>query len=393
MRAYKSKFIEGVRDMVNLSECSCSATYNSPEMAKWTGDFLSELKNSESIINEAFDEIISIYEDFIGKSQKVAIENFWSYLTQQDLLNDKEGAFTSSRLYFRARKKSTSFETTDVRAHFHIPFSQRERVANQRFSVSGQPMLYFGSSTFGVEKELENSCDNLSMAAFLPSANIYSNAKIFNLRNRINIIVENSLPGIFGARSKISYDDPTIGFGRDTISKDIHKSVLMFLCTFPREFTNSFVAEYVLPQILTTALLEHKYIGLIFPSTKDYSSIQGHHRFSSFNMNLGIYVPYDPENDINESLLSSFSAFTLDGSESLNRTPQEVLDRSREVISKLNERCLGTNSIMPIILVQNEIDYIKSAQINNLNYFQTTAGKIELELYMKMFDYLEASAC
>jgi hypothetical protein len=88
----------------------------------------------------------------------------------------------------------------------------------------------------------------------------------------------------------------------------------MNICTFPVELKGSFISEYAIPQMLTTALIDNCYDGIMFPSTKDYLDVDGHHRFSNHNMNLGLFVPYDPINDINETFLKTFSIFTFDQS-------------------------------------------------------------------------------
>ena len=38
---------------------------------------------------------------------------------------------------------------------FHIPFNKRYLIGNQRYSLTGQPMLYIGSSVIDVAKEID----------------------------------------------------------------------------------------------------------------------------------------------------------------------------------------------------------------------------------------------
>lgn len=49
----------------------------------------------------------------------------------------------------------------------------RYLVSNQRFSITGQPMLYFGNSLYITTKELENTIENLGNQ-LLPNSRFYN---------------------------------------------------------------------------------------------------------------------------------------------------------------------------------------------------------------------------
>lgn len=385
---YKKEFIKGVRQMNSLSNCSCFSEYYYNQMIRWTDNFLYELKSAENEIEKAFDSIISIYIKFLGKSQKVAIDDLWSYLKEHDLIHQIESPMQYTKLLFRARVKG-EFDKSDVKQYFHIPFSKRHIVGNQRFSVTGQPMLYFGSSVLAIRKEMEREIKELCIAAFLPTSSVYYNSKVFSLTNHLGDCIENSLPGIFSADCNLSYDDKNHSPNRETILSDIHRTVLMHLCTFPVEFDGAFVSEYAIPQMLTTALLENGYAGIVFPSTKDYSELDGNHRFSSYHINIGIFVPYDEKNDINESLLSTFTIFTLDGLENFNLTTTDVKEKINDII-EVNKKSAKNNNeyITPVSQLKLHIEYLEESQISGIKYFKTEIGKLELEYYMKMLCHL-----
>jgi hypothetical protein len=389
LKRYKEKFIEGILQMDSLSKCNCLVTYNHKEMISWMDAFLDALKGAVGDVNDAFDNIISIYGDFIGKSHKIAIDRLWRYLKSQHMLDQTESSIAYEKLLFRARPKG-GFDERDIKQYFHIPFSKRHLVGNQRFSVSGQPMLYFGSSALAITKELGRKIDELAIAGFLPSYSLYYSSKIFSLTNHIGDCIENSLPGIFSGGSSISYYDVHVAPNRQTISSDMRKAVLMHICTFPAEFSGPFVPEYAIPQMLTTALLENGYAGLVFPSTKDYSDLDGHHRFSSYHMNLGVFVPYDKTNDTNEALLKTFSVFTLDGSENFILTTKDIIDKANEII-EVNKKSTRNNNdyIIPICNLELNIEYMNESKIFGTKYFETNIGKLELELFMKMLCHLE----
>ena len=119
---YKEEFIKGVRQMDSQKNCSCFSAYSHNEMISWTDSFLNALKKAEGIVNEDFDSIISIYEDFIRNSQKKATDKLWSHLENKSLLTQTENPITYTKLIFRARKTNVSFNEKDIRQYFHIPF-------------------------------------------------------------------------------------------------------------------------------------------------------------------------------------------------------------------------------------------------------------------------------
>lgn len=390
MRKYQDYFLSDISNMQSQSNCECASLYNNKEMIKWTDSFLNTLKKSADEINAAFGSLISVYEDYICKSSKVAADNLWKYLSNQGLLSETESVHSYTKLLFRARVQN-GFDKKDPTEYFHIPFSKRHLVKSQRFSVSGQPMLYFGSSVLAVFKEMESDFDKLAVAGFLPKYPDFYGQRIFSLKNHINDSIENALLGIFEAGGNASFLNGFIRPNLTTISNDIHESVLMHLCTFPTEFKNSFIPEYIIPQLLTTALLEHGYAGLVFPSTKNFCNLNGQHRFSTHQMNIGIFVPYDPVNDLNKTMFQKFTIFPNINNDFLNVTKTEVVTKAQKIVDITKMPNANNNDyIIPLAQFILHIEYISNSILDGIPYFDTRIGKTELGLYLEMLEYLES---
>ena len=229
LKKYKELFLQEVQVMDSLSKCSCNSIYNDPEMIIWTDEFLNVVHNSSHLICSAFDNIISVYECLIKKNQNVATLELFSLLNDQHLLTGTISPLIYSKLLFRARKKPVNDQ--DIKEYFHIPFSMRHQVANQRFSLAGQPMLYFGSSVLAIAKELDLKTSEMSIAAFLPSYSVYFKKRVFDLTNYFGNLIENTLPAFISGGVNHKYDV-------NDISKDIHKAILAYVCTFPTELNN-----------------------------------------------------------------------------------------------------------------------------------------------------------
>ena len=147
------------------------------------------------------------------------------------------------------------------------------------------------------------------------------------------------------------------------------------------------MSEYVLPQMLTTALLENNYHGISFPSTKDFSELESYHKFSDYESNFAIFVKYSANNSYDNELLNCFLNFTFDGQEKLNYTVKDILDKF-ELVFELNRQSKKNNFIMPLINVKLHIEYLENSKLEGINYFETLQGKLELEFCSKLADFL-----
>jgi len=442
-------------------------------MIAWVDAFLGDLQSNTQDIEKTFDDIVGCYFTFIEENQKCATDRFWKFLDKNDLLpSNSDGRSVldliyNPRLWFRGRKKDKNkpFDEQNIESFFHVPFDKRERIGNQRFSINGQPMLYLGFSLLTVAKELEcdinkltiskslpkTQCwdldcikDELAIAAFWPKLQESLDWKIFDLTNYYSDAMEirkelvKKAPASFPPdlsnllRSPLKIDSSTL------FEKHRKKAILMQLCTFPTETKGSFIPEYVLPQILTTALMDHDYKGVIYPSTKDFSDLT-YNGVPVHELNLGLFTSYSEDSNIDEKLLESFSHYLLNGSESFDFTVEqfkqehetisELQNQLSELQNQLKDKFKSSSSspetepllmlkklsdelkklsdefqnpsksssalletellmfkkMLPFSLPTNQhIPCLKDSQLNGTSYFNTQIGKTELELYMKV---------
>lgn len=384
---YKQLFIDGVNHLQSVSKCNCKYKNTDIKYNKWTDAFLKEMQNNTNVIENAFDELINIYRSYISESIKVAIDKLWDFLLKNNLLNETEGSFSYSTLFYRARVDNGTFDKNNINNFFHIPFTKRELIGNQRFSISGQPMLYLSKSVIGVEKELSTSIDKLSFSAFLPFYRDFYSKKYFTIKNTLFNTIVKSLPGIVNSGNKIDYYNCDLTPNCNSIKNDVQKSILSQILTFPVEYKHQFMSEYVLPQMLTTALLENNYNGVAFPSTKDFSELESYHKFSDYESNFAIFTKYSQYESHDNGLLNSFLYFTLNGREKLNFTVEEIFEKF-ELVIKLNNESQNNYFIAPLINLKVDIEYLEKSTLNGIKYFETKQGKIELEFCNKLANFL-----
>lgn len=380
---YKELFLEELRKLVPVKKCNC--TYSNELVLKdkalerylnYTNNYLNFLIDNSTIIEEFFDLVIDTYYLYIKKSYKHATEQFWNFVNIYKLSNSLSNSIFNEILFFRGRYNDKSFDDCDPHQYFHIPFNERYKVGNQRFSVSGQPMLYFGNSVYTVCKELEKLPNELSIVAFIPTYNIID--KINEINRPIFEACVNNLPGIYAAGSH------GLDFNSKTALQQIRKSILCEVLTFPTKNKGTFVEEYVLPQAYTTLLIENGWKGIVFPSTKDFSDIMGAHKYCNFNYNFAIFTNYDSENNYDEDLFKKFIPLILKGP-----LEQLSLDNIRKYMSIIKEKNnkMHTNCVSYICNQNLQVEYMQKATINNIQYYNTEIGNIELNFFKKLFKF------
>ena len=97
-----------------------------------------------------FKDLIEIYTLWISGEAYSAIEKLNKILKSHNLLKEEDFNIREY-LFFRGRKNvSNILNKYDM---FHIPYDKRYLVGNQRFSLSGFPLLYLSLSLSGIRLE------------------------------------------------------------------------------------------------------------------------------------------------------------------------------------------------------------------------------------------------
>lgn len=126
-------------------------------------------------------------------------------------------------LYYKGRTIRSSDVTNEESYYYHIPFDKRFLIGNQRFSYSGQPILYVGSSILDVLYELRcetNNVENIAIASFgydpLIESSInqikdtrFEKLKIYDVTNHIHKLINVVLNNLINQGAGIpKVDDP-----------------------------------------------------------------------------------------------------------------------------------------------------------------------------------------
>ncbi|MCE7534593.1 hypothetical protein [Aliivibrio fischeri] len=385
---YKESFLYEIGKLSTLTECTCCKSFNYLSLEQWTEDFILDINSNLNLIGDIFDDISLCYFKYVTENPRSSINYLSNYLENNELIRKVVNPIELVKVLFRARLKG-DFDPQKIEEFYHIPYSKRYLVGSQRFSVSGQPMLYFGSSTLTVEKELEATTDQLYYSAFLPNYSDIYKFKIFDLKNSINNLIENALPGILGAGINISYSDcDPVSDRSKTFKSDILSYILLQICTFPTDKKCAFVPEYIIPQVLTSTLLEFGFDGLIFPSTKCFGNLKENHRFASHHINAVIFTKYNAESNYDEDLVKKFYKYTQ--SEKQEITSNIVIDAIEDVVNIHKSSNVNNNDyIIPLVMLKLQIEYLEGSKLNGIPYYESSTGKVELNLYMAVIHNMQ----
>lgn len=137
---------------------------------------------------------------------------------------------------------------------FHLPFDQRHLVKNYRYSITGVPSLYLGTSTYICWLELNQP----------PFSDFWISKYVFNPKE--NIVIDFT----YSIENKINeFKASTINVGR--LNDYLKVWPFIIACSFKTKFPDSnFQEEYIVPNIILQWIKRDKpnIIGLKFLSTK-----------------------------------------------------------------------------------------------------------------------------
>ena len=360
---------------------------------------LKKKKNLRSSLKTFFKDLIDIYVLWISGEAYHAIENL-NNIFNNSLSNEDIKFEIGKKLFFRGRKNINNIlNKYDM---FHIPYDKRYLVRNQRFSLSGFPLLYLSSSLFGVYLELDIENEYPREEYSFSSFYFNNDAKIYSLDNPFRIHYDNTKT--FIKESSIL---------ENNLEKKLLKLILSSVCLFEKRFPhklmekkgiNIFYEEYVLPQALTQVLKLNKYHGVFYPSTRIKNTLKDD-LFDINNFNLAYFPEYkkkrhydiDLFNNLNISVPINFSKEILTNifdvpdiyslGELFKRAIANAKNSDNTLIIKLsNLLSIYENLFDKYYLFLSEIDDVKYSENDKVKYKENLIFEILI-----IYNFLEKS--
>lgn len=379
---YKKIFIEEIDSLMPVGICNCEYAQNEkgyPLYREITDNLLLSIKQNKKLLERFFDSFIEIYREYITNGAYKAITKFSDFLNQEGLKTGSEIPLDFTQLLFRAREKSK--KKYDELELFHVPFSQRCKLSNQRFSISGQPMLYLAKSIITAATEIKSK--KLFFSAFLPNYSYYYPLKIYDLDYHVFDSIVKNLPGLCKAGARGLENAGAIDIFN--VKRDILTNILLFPLNSEKKF---FIEEYVLPQMFTSIIQDSNFIGIEYPSAKNFLDISGAHLFSDFNKNVAFFVKYQRTEDFDRSLKNSFLQIMQDKTRIDKISFSQVKERLEKIKAPDYEKNYN-DWLIPISKANLRLEYLEKARVKQKYYFETKEGKLELFFILRLCEEME----
>lgn len=331
---YKKIFITKLNVIINITKpCSKHNKILNFEL------ILSNIKNINDLSSELmsfFEGIKKTYKLWISGETFSAIHNFEELLKENKLLEEDDFSI-NEKIFFRGRNSLNKI--LNKYEMFHIPYDKRYLVGNQRFSLSGFPLLYLNSSLKGVLSELNiEEKDSYEKYAF-SSFHFNKKAKIYSLDNPFRIYFEKVSNNI----DKV-IKEPS--FSSEDLKKILLKLIIASVCLFEKRVShknqedngiNIFYEEYIIPQALTQVLKKNKYNGILYPSTR-IKETENSGLFNISNFNLVYFPKYNDKKHYDSMLFESLdisvpiTPFELKNNDIIS---DDEFNSLKEIISKI----------------------------------------------------------
>lgn len=260
---------------------------------------------------------------------------------------------------YRGRTSEKQLDKVDM---FHIPFMQAYKIRNQRFSITGQPLLYLTDNVFGVFNELA-----------IQTRDEYE--KLHVVQYRIN----NSFDKIADMTINCDFEhieDP------DIFRQYFCKFILSCACSFPNvrgRDKSYFVEEYVIPQ-LVTQLLTKDFRGIRYNTINGYRDDENEHLPNNY-VNYAFFTEQKSDEPIDEKLRKRFivdGPITVSRLDAYNPSRNYSISKIVHIIIGHFERVKSFNSML--------------SQIENSEYYREFKNEKRKLFKDGRYRYVEAES-
>lgn len=338
---------------------------------------------SDNDILEFFTNIKDVYSLWIDAKSKEALEKFEKILDDKKIFEFKKDIKTGD-IYFKGRLTDQVLTTWDM---FHIPFNKRYLISNQRYSLTGQPIVYIGSSVLDIAEELElKKIGNFKVS----SVKIPEDLKIYDFRNDI---YDNLIDIDFYCFLEIESDTYT--------PKNFYKTILSSICSFRKKGElkgYSFCEEYVLPQIFAQQVKNKGYQGIAYYSTKKFENLtlQGdneikinnddfYHDFG-YKENIAIFTQLNETHVYDKDLYEKINISVPIGLDKIEKISITDLDEMKNEINKTQVQEKTSEAEIMVSSFKRIYDRIK---IGEVSYLETDIGQLHAyQLYIALNEIL-----
>lgn len=214
-----------------------------------------------------FYHILKCYKSWVSLKGEMAFENIKDILSSkvcnESFLDDEmykkvinSSYNTNDNIFYRGRYSKNRLKKMDM---FHIPFKESYKIKNQRYSLTGIPVLYLANTPQTVAYELEaEKGESIFTDFYVSQYKFCGNKEISFLDLRIQLLEDgHEKYSIYDIKNECDF------------KKFVQRFILSCVCSFPAIHRNDcFVEEYVIPQLVTQEVKRiKKFDGICYNSS------------------------------------------------------------------------------------------------------------------------------
>lgn len=337
LKAYKDDFLFRYKNSGSIDDCSKHKDL--PQKLKVWATKLENALPDRNEIKSYFDSIIKVYVDWLNQRKNIDKE-IEKIFNKTEFKNRKKDL--SESLLFRARISDKLLSKEDL---YHIPFNKRYLVENQRYSVSGIPMMYFGLSIPDVVSEMRGDYNDLSkycFAGYFLKPNHKLN--IFDFTNPFPSLFS-TIKSLIDGNGNVEWNEDGYRPNEDDCIKAFYLFILYSCCSFNRRNRsegNVFSEEYVLSQLVTKFIYNKEFDGIAFESTRvNDKVVYSKESFyqNTHKLNYVLFTKYEAEKNYDYDLLDKFYiAEPLKVNSYVEITDEEFNAVKKEIVAISNQK-------------------------------------------------------
>lgn len=331
-------------------------------------------------IGSFFDKIVEVYIKWIDTYLDQALDQLRELLEEYKLLNSTYDI--RERILFRGRVDKNILTPWDM---FHIPFNKRYLIENQRYSLTGQPLLYLGFSVIDILAELrrnEEEIENLKICTYT----LKNSLEVYDLRNSFYKYFEyNPLEDV------IDDQEVTISIDSSKVEQEFFRLILASCCSFKKRKemnSYSFCEEYVVPQMLANVIKKVGYHGIIYTSTRLEIHDNGENYNSAYKDNVAIFTKLCRTHIYDKDLFDKFSVSNPIDFTKIQEVGFSDLQRLCDTIKIYDEERQYQTYTSTAAEMQQEIQDI---EIQDKKYTEHILGKMHMYLVYSLLTEVKNS--
>lgn len=334
-------------------------------------------------IENCFDEIFSMLTIY-NKNELETKNKLEEYLDTRCTGWSVSGAVELAKPMFRARRIGTY--KRHIHELYHVPFSRRALLSDERFSSKEKPMLYLAETIEGTLHETHLKFEEANYALFVPKYSNFYKSTSYNINNSMQA----SLNAIFGEAlqgCKIEYDNNRFTFSKRNISKLLAEFILYQILLFPvyDECRNDKIKypQYILPQLIMEIVTKKNMSRIIYHSANEISN-RGYDQFKNqHDNNLCLNIPEAEE--YNDQYLNNFFTAVWFQGDSIKTVDEarELQKECVEIARPHHQKFIMSDYTLYLTEIKLHMEYMEEAV---KNYEVSPEGKVEVTLF---YDFME----